>query len=128
MAKKKSESPTQRARKDLKAMGAVSQIVEHWNPHAFKKQDLFGFIDIIALIGPNTIGIQVTTGDHHAERREKILAIPEARAWLVAGNMIEVWSYSKRGAKGKIKKWECRKEEITLEDFVDPIGLPESFT
>ena len=110
-------SPTQRTLADLRSHGAVVGVVEHWNQFAKRRVDLFGFIDIVALIGPNTIGIQCTSGDNHAARRTKILAEPKALAWLKAGNLIEVHSWSKLGARGERKVWVCRKEEIVAEDF-----------
>lgn len=108
-------SPTQRALAELRRLGAVAAIVERWNPHAKIRQDLFGCIDILYLIGKNTVGVQVTSGSNHAARRKKILAEPRVAAWLRAGNLLEIWSYSKTGVRGKRKMWTCRKEEITLE-------------
>jgi hypothetical protein len=110
-------SPTQRARAELKKLGAVSAIVERWNPHSRVRQDLFGWMDIIALLGPNTLGLQVTSGTNHAARRAKILAEPRALAWLQAGNLVEIWSVRKAGPRGKRKLWQIRKEALTLEDF-----------
>lgn len=114
MAKK---SPTQRTLADLRQCGAVVGVVEHWNVFAGRRVDLFNFIDIVALVGPNTVGIQCTSGDNHSHRRTKILAEPKAIAWLKAGNLIELWSWAKTGARGEPKRWTCRKEEIVLADF-----------
>ena len=102
-------TPTQLTLKELVFLGAIADVTERWIPNTKIRKDLFGFIDILALIGPNTIGIQTTTRSHHAARRKKILAEPRAKAWLKAGNMIEVWSWS--GST-------CRKEEIVLEDCI----------
>ena len=42
--------PTQRTLARLRQEGALEvAIVEHWNPHARIRQDLFGFIDILAI-------------------------------------------------------------------------------
>jgi len=110
-------SPTQRAKADLKKMGAEVAIVEKWNPHAKIRQDCFGFIDLIVLLGTNMIGVQVTSGSNHAARKAKIAAEPLARAWLMTGALIELWSYSKKKPRGERARWECRKEEITLRDL-----------
>jgi len=109
-------SPTQRCMAELRRLGAVAQITERWNSFAKIRQDLFGFIDVLALIGPNTIGIQCTSGSNHAARVAKIKAEPKAAAWLKAGNLIEVWSFSKTGDKGKRKLWTCRKEAVVLSE------------
>ena len=110
-------SPTQRTIAELKKLGATVQIVERWCAFSKRRIDLFGFIDILALMGPNTVGIQCTSGTNHSQRKAKIVAEPKALAWIEAGNLIEIWSWAKRGARGKRKTWVCRKEEITREDF-----------
>lgn len=110
-------SPTQRTLAELRKLGGVCGIVEKWNMHVKRRQDLFGFIDILALVGSNIIGVQATTGSNHAARKTKILAEPRALAFLRAGGLIELWSWDKKGARGQVKRWVCRKEEIVLEDF-----------
>lgn len=115
-------SPTTRALQELRRFGAMAAVVERWNHWAKVRQDLFGFIDILAILGPNTIGIQVTDGTNHAARVTKIKAEPRARAWLAAGNLIEVWSYRKAGKRGQRKRWVCRKEVVTAEELLDVGG------
>src|SRR5678809_1449139 len=101
-------SPTQRCLTDLKKLDAVCQIVERFCHFSKRRIDLFGFIDILAMIGPNLTAIQVPSASNHAARRTKLLADPRSQAWLKTGNLIEIWSYGKRGARGKRKLWECR--------------------
>ncbi len=117
--KPKSKSPTQRSLSELRAMGAVAQIVERWNQWAKVRQDLFGCIDIVAIVGANIVGIQATSRDNHAARRTKMLAEPRAKAWLDAGGVLEIWSWGKMGGRGEMKRWQCWKEAITVEDFAD---------
>jgi hypothetical protein len=80
---------------------------------------LFGIIDIVAINRSHTLiyGIQVTSDAHHAERRNKILASKEARAWVEAGGALMVLSFGKKGARGKAKHWEAREEMIGLAEF-----------
>lgn len=113
-------SPTQRARAHCKAQGWVSQIVEKWNPHAKVRQDLFGCIDMIVLDGQpgGPLGVQVCAGASHAARRTKAMAEPRLRAWMQAPARFEVWSFSKKGAAGKRKLWELRREVVVA---VDPL-------
>ncbi len=47
-----SNSPTSRSLAECRKRGWTAQVVEHWNPHAHIRQDLFGVIDIVALIPP----------------------------------------------------------------------------
>ncbi len=113
----RSKTPTARTLEALRKMGAVAGVVERRIPKSFVTVDLFGFIDIIALVGPNLIGIQATSGNNHAARRTKILSEPKAMAWLKTGALIEVWSWAKKGKRGERKLWTCRKEEIVETDF-----------
>ena len=78
-------SPTQRTQARLKALGWTTAIVERWNQYAKVRQDLFGFIDVLAIKGPRTIGVQTTTCDHLAERIEKIRNLPAAHTWACPG-------------------------------------------
>lgn len=108
-------SPTQRTRAYLKARGITNQIVEHWvripnHPAGGKRRDLFGCIDIVALIGQSIVGIQTSSGSNHAARRAKIEATPEMHAWFHSGGGVQIWSWSKRGATGKRKLWQVRRE------------------
>lgn len=54
------QSPTIRELKYLRAAGYLVGIVEHWNAHAGIRQDLFGFVDLIAL-GDGVLFVQVTS-------------------------------------------------------------------
>jgi hypothetical protein len=74
-----------------------------------RRIDLFGVIDIVAIQSDGILGIQVTTGAHHANRMQKAKAEPRLAAWLVAGARFEVWSWSK-----KRKLWTLRAEALRL--------------
>lgn len=112
-------TPTARALADLRKLGAVAATVEKWIPFTKRRLDLFGFADILYVLGVNIVLVQVTSGSggNHANRRAKILAEPRARTWLEAGGLIELWSYAKQGPRGKAKRWTRRLEAITLEDL-----------
>ena len=126
-AKKKAKkiSPTQRTLELLRAAGMTCAITERWNQYAKVRQDLFGFIDVLAMstkLGPmdttsGLLGVQTTSGANHASRRTKILSLPAAKQWVLLGNRIWVLSWSKTGAKGKKKQWTPRIESLQLGDF-----------
>lgn len=126
--RKKSMSPTARTLAECRKRGWPAQVVERWNVHARVLQDLFGVIDLVAIVPPTIgeitgrempgaiLGIQATSeqgGGHHANRRAKILAEPRARAWVEAGGRLELWSWAKRGGAGKRKLWTLRVEAFT---------------
>lgn len=109
-------TPTARTLAECRRRGWIAQVVEKWNPHARIRQDLFGCIDVLAIAPSGLLGIQACAGASHAARRTKALAEPRLRAWLDAGARFEVWSWAKRGARGKRKTWTLREEAVTFAD------------
>lgn len=115
--KSKGKSPTARTLDELRKRGWIAQVVERWNQHAHVRVDLFGVIDLVAIAfdsKPVTetfiLGIQACAGGDHANRRDKIIAEPRAKAWVDAGGRLELWSWAKQGARGKAKRWQLRVE------------------
>ena len=100
-------SPTQRTLKHLRDAGYYAAIVEHFNPWVKIRQDAFGILDIIAVHRehPGVLGIQCTSASNMSSRVKKILAAPVTPTWIAAGNRLEVWGWSKKGARGKRKTW-----------------------
>ena len=91
-------------------------MVERYNPHAKRRVDLFGFIDIVCVDGrPGVLGVQSTTTTNQAARVSKIQSYELSRVvnmWLMAGNRIVVHGWSKKGPRGKRKRWELSETEI----------------
>jgi hypothetical protein len=123
-------SPTQRSLEHARARGWSAGVVERWLEAPGIRKDLWGCIDLIVLDDqPRPILVQACAGSSHAARAAKArLTISGAEAktttekdnaralqkWLMRGDRIEVWSWSKRGARGKRKLWELRRENINL--------------
>jgi hypothetical protein len=117
-------SPTQRSLDYLRKNGAIAGIVERYNQYSRKRNDLFGFIDIVAIQLDHTIlGVQCTSASNHAARVAKILSAEcndAALRWLLAGAQLQVMSWSKRitkkkdGSKAKVGRWTVRIEPMTL--------------
>lgn len=105
-------SPTQRTLAECRKRGWTAAVVERWNPHARIRQDLFGCIDIVALTPNGILGIQACAGSSHVARMTKSLAEPRLSAWRDAGGGFAVWSWAKRGARGKRKTWTLREEAV----------------
>ena len=115
-------SPTARSLAYCREMGWTAAVVEQTIPKTYIKRDFLGFADLIVLrpdldlpADSNVTGIvavQVTSGSNHAARAAKIAAEPRAKAWLVCGGLIEVWSWAKQGARGKRKVWTLRRESL----------------
>lgn len=105
-------SPMQRTLAWLREHGYQAAKTEHFNWKAKVRQDLFGFIDVLAVSDDELLAIQVSDGAHHAEHVAKIMALPVARQ-LVFHMNVELWSWSKRGARGKRKLWTLRRDALT---------------
>jgi hypothetical protein len=105
-------SPTQRTLAECKRRGWTAAVVEKWNPHARIRQDLFGCIDILAITPTGLLGIQACAGASHAARRTKSAQEPRLASWLASGQRFAIWSWAKRGPRGKRKVWQLREEFI----------------
>lgn len=103
-------TPTQRSLKYLREDGWLAEVTERWNPHARIRQDLLGFIDIIAIRGGETLAVQTTTGSNAAARVRKIGESPNVAAVRAAGWTIHVHAWSK---KGKPARWELRTVDVS---------------
>jgi hypothetical protein len=103
---------------ELRERGYFPAIAERFNPFAKVRQDLYGFIDILA-VHPDgrLLAIQTCSGEggDPAARVRKILALPIAK--LLAGHMeIEVWSWARRvnpAGRGRRKVWTLKVESLT---------------
>lgn len=111
--------------RELKNQGRICAIVEKWNayvgPHGVR-QDLFGFLDIIALDPQRgVVGIQ-SCGQSFASHYRKITEekSPEVYEWLrTPGAHLELWGWRKCKVKrgGKAERWMPRVQIITLKDL-----------
>ena len=123
MVKRKAKvSYTQKTLKALRELGYHVDICEKFNPHAGPfgiRQDLFGFMDIIAFNEDEVIAVQSTGPSGHAEHKRKILANEFAKDWVAGGRKLELWSWRKllKNRGGKLRTWQPRIEEITLLTF-----------
>jgi hypothetical protein len=107
-------TPTQRSLR-LRREGYTAAVVERWNAFARRRQDLFNFLDLVALHDDHGIlGVQTTTAHNLQARANKIRAEPQALAWLKAGGKIEVhgWRRSKPGSRRR--EWVVERRAITF--------------
>jgi len=114
-------SPTQRTLRALRQEGYICGIVERFNAYAGPygiRQDLFGFLDIVAIKPIGICGIQ-SCGSDFASHDRKIKGNEAAPEWLKAGGSIELWAWRKvkRVHGGTAMVWKPRVREYTEEDF-----------
>jgi hypothetical protein len=102
-------SPTQLSLRQLRGDGWTAEVVEHWNPHARVRNDLFGFVDIVALRDETTLGVQATSNGNVSARVRKIAESPMVGVVREAGWRIEVWGW----AKNKSNRWELRIVDVS---------------
>jgi len=113
-------SPLQRTLKAMREQGRICGIVERFNTHvgAFGiRQDLFGFIDVIAIDPVNGIIAVQACGSDFSSHVHKLL---EERndivfEWLKHGKL-ELWGWRmvKLNRGGKAMRWRPRVADITL--------------
>lgn len=102
-------SPTQRSLKYLRDQGYTVAVVEHWNGFVNKRYDLFGFIDLLALRGDETLAVQTTSYSNVSARVRKIADHENVSAVRDAG-----WSISVHGwFKNKSGRWEVRVVDLS---------------
>lgn len=97
-------TPTERTLKKLRADGWLPAVVEKWNSHVRIRQDLYGFIDVLAVREGETLAVQACSGGDVSTRVRKIADHDNVDAVRKAGWRIEVWGWRKL-ANGR---WEAR--------------------
>ena len=112
-------SPTVRSLKLLRDRGYLVAIVEKFVrfPPPGHRVDLWGFVDLLAIKAGEITAVQTTSGANVSARLKKIAASPHIATVLSAGVRVVVHGWSKKGPRGKAKKWECREELLTAEHF-----------
>ena len=106
-------SPTARTKRLLESEGFIVEVVERWIPGANIRRDLWGFLDVLAIRDGLTLGVQVTTADHLADRRRKIVASPLLPRVLLAGWKVEVHGWRKVN-----RRWTARREAIEPQEHL----------
>ena len=121
---------TARTLKWLRDRGYEADRTERWNNFAGVRQDLFGVFDILAIHPRGVIlGVQVTTPDHVADRRSKILTSEKARTFVLAGGVIQIHSWKPKIVPGRKRAiWQPRQETITLDQFPDIRNINDTTT
>ena len=123
MPVKKTLSYTQRTLRELRNRGMICDKAEKFNAYAGpfgRREDLFGFIDIVVLDPQDGIvAVQSTGPSGHAKHRRDILDNEYALEWLKCGGTIQLWSWRKMLAKpgGKLRLWKPRVEQIRITDI-----------
>ncbi len=121
------KQPTQRSLELLRKLGYAAQVVERWNQWAKRRVDLFGCIDILAMHPEHgLLAVQATTATNLSARVAKCKAEPLCRRFVEQAGQFEIWSWAKRGERGKRKTWSAVRHRAQWTPTGVVFGLPES--
>ena len=102
-------SPTQLSLAMLREDGWFCWITEHYNYYAKIRQDLWGFVDIIALKPGQILGVQTTTATNMSARINKIADHENVGKVRDANIMIHVHGWHQDDKK----KWHCKVKDVS---------------
>ena len=103
-----SNSPTQMSMKLLREEGYLVAVVEKWHQFARIRQDLFGFIDLLAIRKDEILGVQVTSASNMSARRNKIADHDNIGPVRESGMRLELHGWEKKG-----NRWQVKREDIS---------------
>lgn len=115
-------SPTQRTLKEMRQQGRLCGIVERFNAHVGPhgiRQDLFGFIDIIALDPKQgVVAIQSCGQDYSGHVKKLTEDRNDALYEWLNHAPCELWAWRKVKLKrgGKAMRWKPRIADVVLQD------------
>lgn len=98
----------QRSLAELKKRGYTAHVVERFNTFVKIRQDFGGFADILAYKAgePGVLAVQACVGKGDvAKHVTKLKPLATVKEWLKSSNRFEIWSWAKRGERGKRKLW-----------------------
>ena len=101
----------------MRKQGYTAAVVERWVPNAAGgqqiKNDLFGFIDILAIRPGETVGVQTTSKANMSAHARKIVTCPDYPAVVAAGWSIVLHGWWQPGGKGT--RYELSELDIIQE-------------
>ena len=110
-------SPTKKGLEKLRKEGYLAQVVEKFNMFAHVRQDLFGFIDLVAIKEDSNgvLGVQATSMTNVSSHIQKCLKSPALPIWLKAGNRFEVWGWEVKEVVGKRNQYRLRVDTFSMD-------------
>ena len=101
-------TPTQLTLRHLREVEKwpLVEVVERFNPHARIRQDLFGFVDVLAVGPRGVLAVQTTSAANVSSRIRKIAEHDNVSHVREAGIAIRVHGWRKR-----VGRWELHRDE-----------------
>jgi len=103
---------TQTMKKSLEKLrkdGYLCAIVENWNSHAGRRNDLFGFLDLLCIKDGEILGVQTTSKNCFSEHVQKIITHKNFIEVKKSGIKITLHGWSKEKV-GKRLLWVCEEK------------------
>lgn len=97
-------SPTQLSLRWLRDNGYIAEVTEHWNPHARIRNDLFGFVDVLAIRDTETLAVQTTSAANVPARVRKIRESDLYPKVLAAGWQVRVHGWAKKSGRWHLQR------------------------
>lgn len=101
-------TPHERSQEWLAEHGYVFETVEHHRRHSLTTGDLFGCLDLLALRGLQTLGVQTTSAENVSHRLTKMRETPFLSAMEAAGWRVVVHGWRKDGRLREVVVLEGR--------------------
>lgn len=118
-----SASPTERTMVYLRKFWSIVEKTEHWNQYSRRRNDLFGFIDVLAMENSAMLAVQATSTSNMGARVKKILASDKAWHWIQDYNRrIVVMGWKKYTKPVAGLYWRPTFKELFKRDFVQARG------
>ena len=110
---KMASKPTQRTLALLKKEGYTVTIGEKYNAFIKIRQDLFGWIDVVAIHPEKSgvLGVQTTSGSNLTARIKKATALDSFKVWVKAGNAVEFHGWRKLKNLPGNRQWACDRRD-----------------
>jgi hypothetical protein len=116
-------STTRMSLEYLRALGYTVDVVERWTPSGAGgpqiKRDLFGILDLVAVRGHETVGVQTTSKTNAAARARKIVESEHIGALWAAGWHIVVHGWWQPGGKGhryQLEEFDVVPKPVVVSD------------
>jgi hypothetical protein len=101
-------SPTQLSLKMMREQGYYAEVVERYNSFTRKRNDLFGFVDVLCLKPGEVVGVQTTSYSNLSARIKKIREHEHFK--IVTDSGIKVVAH---GWQKVNNRWKCREVFVT---------------
>src|SRR5262249_53054000 len=106
-------SPYSRTKQLLEQSGCVVVKLESYNKWARRRVDVWG-ADMLARQGRLGMAIQATDHTSHSKHVDRALNHPGTIHWLKIGINFYIYSWGKKGPRGKRKVWTPRVTQLVL--------------